>query len=52
MTEREKMLGGEFYDTRDMELRTLSNKAKDLMQIYNGLPAENIELHNQIIHML
>mgnify|MGYP001139393546 FL=1 len=52
MTEREKMLGGEFYDTRDMELRTLSNKAKDLMQIYNGLPAENIELRNQIIHML
>lgn len=46
------MLGGEFYDTRDMELRTLSNKAKDLMQIYNGLPAENIELRNQIIHML
>jgi maltose O-acetyltransferase len=52
MTEREKMLGGEFYDTRDMELRTLNNKAKDLMQIYNRLPAENIELRNQILHML
>lgn len=52
MTEKEKMLGGEFYDTRDIELRTLSNYAKDLMRIYNSLPAENMELRNQIIHML
>lgn len=38
MTEKEKMLGGEFYDTRDIELRTLSNYAKDLMRIYNNFP--------------
>ena len=37
MTEKEKMLGGEFYDTRDIELRTLSNRGKDLMKIYNSL---------------
>lgn len=52
MTEKEKMLGGEFYDTRDLELRRLSNNAKDLMRVYNSLPAENMELRNQIIHLL
>lgn len=52
MTEKDKMLGGEFYDTRDLELRRLNNNAKDLMRIYNSLPAENIELRNQIIHLL
>lgn len=52
MTEKEKMLSGEFYDTRDLELRTLSNNAKDLMRIYNSLPAENIDLRNRLIHML
>lgn len=52
MTEKEKMIRGEFYDTRDPELRTLSSNAKDLMRIYNNLPAENIELRNRIIRML
>ncbi len=52
MTEKEKMLSGEFYDTRDPELRRLSNHAKDLMRVYNSLPAENMELRNQIIHLL
>lgn len=52
MTEKEKMLCGEFYDTKDSELRRLSNNAKDLMRVYNSLPAENMELRNQIIHLL
>lgn len=52
MTEKEKMLGGEFYDTRDIELRRLSNNAKDLMRVYNSLPAENMELRGQIIRLL
>ena len=52
MTEKEKMLRGEFYDTRDPELRRLSNNAKDLMRIYNSLPAENMDLRNQILHNL
>lgn len=52
MTEKEKMLSGAFYDTRDSELRRLSNHAKDLMRVYNSLPAENIELRNQIIRLL
>lgn len=52
MTEKEIMLCGEFYDTRDSELRRLSNNAKDLMRVYNSLPAENMELRNQIIRLL
>lgn len=52
MTEKEKMLRGEFYDTRDPELRRLSNHAKDLMRVYNSLPAENMDLRNQILHNL
>lgn len=52
MTEKEKMLCGEFYDTRDSELRRLSNNTKDLMRIYNSLPAENMDLRNQLIRSL
>lgn len=52
MTEKERMLRGEFYDTRDPELRRLSNHAKDLMRVYNSLPAENMDLRNQILHSL
>ncbi len=52
MTEKEKMLCGKFYDTRDLELRRLSCNAKDLMRVYNSLPAENMELRNQIIRIL
>lgn len=52
MTEKEKMLCGAFYDTRDAELRRLSNHAKDLMRVYNSLPAENIDLRNQMIRLL
>lgn len=52
MTEKEKMLCGEFYDTRNLELRRLSSNAKDLMRVYNSLPAENTELRNQIIRLL
>lgn len=52
MTEKEKMLGGEFYDTRDSELRRLSNHVKDLMRIYNNLPTENMDLRNQLIRSL
>lgn len=52
MTEKEKMLSGAFYDTRDSELRHLSNHAKDLMRVYNSLPAENMKLRNQMIRLL
>ncbi|MFQ9847777.1 MAG: hypothetical protein ACLRXC_13270 [[Clostridium] leptum] len=43
MTEKEKMLCGKYYDTRDLALRRLSSNAKDLMRVYNSLPAENMD---------
>lgn len=46
------MRSGEFYDTRDSELRRLSGNAKDLMRVYNSLPAENRELRNRILRLL
>ncbi len=52
MTEKEKTLSGEFYDIRDTELRKLSNKANDLMKIYNSLSVENMKLREQIIQLL
>lgn len=52
MTEKEKMLCGEIYDTRDPQLRSLSNRAKDLMRVYNSLPAENMELRETILSLL
>lgn len=52
MTEKEKMLCGEFYDTNNSKLRRQSSNAKDLMRVYNDLPAENMELRNQILHLM
>lgn len=52
MTEREKMLSGEFYDIRNAEIRATSNRGRDLCRIYNNLPSENVELRNQIISIL
>jgi hypothetical protein len=45
MTEKEKILCGEFYDTRDSGLRCLSNHAKDLMRVYNSLINMNATLY-------
>lgn len=52
MTELEKMLNGEYYDTRDQELRRISSRAKDLMRLYNNLPAENEQLRCEVLSLL
>lgn len=52
MTEKEKMLSGLPYDTTDSELRKMSNTAKDLMRVYNSIPAENTDLRKEIIKKL
>ncbi len=46
------MLSGEYYDTRDPELRSMSSRAKDLMRVYNSLPAENTKLREEILRLL
>ena len=42
MTEFEKMINGQEYNTKDKELRSMSSRAKNLIREYNMLPAEDI----------
>ncbi|MDX1363354.1 sugar O-acetyltransferase [Arenibacter latericius] len=37
MTEKEKMLGGDYYDSRDAELIEMYHKARNLLKEYNNL---------------
>ncbi|MDH5598306.1 MAG: sugar O-acetyltransferase [Cyclobacteriaceae bacterium] len=41
MTEKEKMLQGEYYNSRDEELIKMYHRARKLMQSYNNLDSEN-----------
>ena len=52
MTEFEKKQSGRIYDARDPELRKQQNHAKNLMRIYNNLPAEDIEERNRVLSEL
>ncbi|WP_027625257.1 sugar O-acetyltransferase [Clostridium lundense] len=49
MTEREKLLNGEFYNSRDNELLTIHNKAKVLLNKFNG---EVLEKPNKVLEQL
>ncbi len=40
VTEKEKMLSGEYYDSRDPELLQLYHRARRLLQDYNALDSE------------
>jgi maltose O-acetyltransferase len=42
MTEKEKMLNGDFYDARDPELISMYHKARILLKIYNNLDSDSI----------
>ena len=42
MTEFEKMINGQEYNTQDKERRAMSSRAKNLIREYNMLPAEDI----------
>jgi len=52
MTEREKMLAGQPYNSRDPELLDLYNKARQLMQRYNNLVSMNGDTSNEILSSL
>lgn len=43
MTEKQKMLAGLLYDSRDPELLAQYHKARRLMQAYNTLPSQEFE---------
>lgn len=52
MTEKEKMLAGELYDSSDKQLADELIKAKKLCNQYNNLYVEDIEKGNEIIKQL
>lgn len=43
MTEKEKMLNGEYYDSRDPELIKIYHHARKLLKQYNFLDSELIQ---------
>ncbi|KAA3624199.1 MAG: sugar O-acetyltransferase, partial [Bacteroidetes bacterium] len=52
MTEKEKMLNGDFYDSRDPELIEMYHKARKLLQRYNNLDSELLKERDDILSEL
>lgn len=49
MTEKEKMLNGDTYNSRDPELIEMYHKARRLIKKFNNLDSDNLENRNQIL---
>lgn len=52
MTEKQKMLSGENYDSRDPELLEMYFRARKLLKEYNNVDAHLIEERNNILQQL
>ena len=52
MTEKEKLLHGDFYDSRDPELLEMYHRARKLIKRYNNLDSERIPERDQILSEL
>lgn len=52
MTEKQKMLNGDNYDSRDKELLNMYHRARKLLQKYNNLDSEQIIEREQILKEL
>ena len=52
MTEREKMLAGQSYDSRDPELLHLYHRCRSLLQAFNGLDSENLPERTRLLREL
>ena len=52
MTEKEKMLGGELYDSRDPELLMMYHSARKLLKSYNSLDSELIDERDRLLKEL
>ncbi|MCB4808135.1 sugar O-acetyltransferase [Tamlana sp. 62-3] len=52
MTEKQKMLNGDFYDSRDPELLKMYHNAKKLLKVYNNLDSELLEDRNKVLESL
>jgi maltose O-acetyltransferase len=49
MTEKEKMLSGEYYNSRDSELIKMYHNARKLLKQYNNLDSELTQIREQIL---
>ena len=49
MTEKEKMLNGDYYDSRDAELIKIYHKARKLLKQYNNLDSELTQERGEIL---
>lgn len=52
MTEKQKMLNGDFYDSRDAELLQIYHRAKKLLKEYNNLDSTLLAERERILHEL
>jgi len=52
MTEREKMLAGQEYDSRDPELIALYRRARTLLRRYNGEGVDTLEIRAPLLQEL
>ena len=52
MTELEKKQSGEFYDTRDVQLRTAHDRAKELMKRYNDISTSDVEGREKLLRTM
>ncbi|MDD2402752.1 MAG: sugar O-acetyltransferase [Clostridia bacterium] len=52
MTEKEKMLAGEFYNTRDAELLYLCHNARKLLDLFNNTSSQEVEKKVEILKNL
>ena len=52
MTEKEKMLNSDFYNSRDSELIRMYHRARKLLKVYNNLDSKLITKRAQILNEL
>lgn len=52
MTEKQKMLNGEYYDARDPELLAMYHRARKLLKVYNNLDSELTDERDRILNEL
>ena len=52
MTEKEKMLNGDYYNSRDPELIRIYHQARKLLKVYNNLDSELMAEREQVLNEL
>ena len=52
MTEKEKLLAGQYYDARDPELIAMYHRARKLLKAFNNLDSELLEERERLLNEL